>query len=784
MAAISRTQRFPFTWPQAMLAALLVAAAAGISRLLAFSGGTMSLFWPVAGLGLSLLYLWGWWGLLPLALGLVGWAALAYGHTPWILPWILLAAMTGPTLVWLSTRALFSAHRQPFHRTQCTARFLRAQMLIGAPVAAAVGTGVLLFFGQIPLPGGEIDLVTLLSWWAVYWMIEVCGALLVAPVAWDVLVASRGQPWADRMAQQWQALAAHPVQLLLVPLVGVSVGAAFALTAAENARAFLYLLMPLLLVVAHTSSPRATHLHLMVIGMLVSASTAFALQAPQLTGGADAIELILLTLFLTVSGAVVLMLVASDEERRLALQRLERQAFSDPYTGLANEAGLQRAYTARLQAPSAPAPVLLIQLRLANWQAIEQLQSTTALLKLEVAAAQSLLNLRPEVHWARVGPGRFIGLGSDGATGPEQLAALVKLLSDPLAAGGTSGPDDPKGFETPSGHAPLWIPGEAITQNADALVRPRWRASALNCGQDGDLPALGVVLGRLREADQMSKASATPPMLHVRREDGERLRQAAESLEYVRQQILQRQLVLHAQPIVPNDVASSQGIKCEVLVRLRNRAGDILHPGQFLPQAMQGGLMQLLDQAVMEQTLTWFARRPQALARLEQCSINLSGQTLSNPDLAEWISHAFRQHGLPASKFTFEITESQAIAQPLEAAQSMADVRRLGCRVAIDDFGTGHATFDYIKRFQVDSIKIDGSFISELDQQPLDRVIVRSMVEVARLLNVRTVAEFVDSPEIQRWTRELGIDDCQGYALGRPQALESLFEPVLSGTIQ
>lgn len=778
-------QSSTLTWPELALAAAVVAGAAGASRLLAFSGGAMSLFWPVAGLGIPMLHLWGWRGLLPLALGLGVWATLAYDGILWMIPLVLLAALPGPIVVWLGTQSAFNRRDQPFHRSSSTARFLKMQLLFGAPLAALVGTGALLLMGQIRLPSGQIDPVAALSGWAVYWMIEACGALLVAPVAWDLMVTMQGQPWRKRLAVYWTALRAKPLFLAVVPLSAVAVGLAFAFTDTGNARALLYLLMPLLLVISYQCNPRAALFYLLTIGVLVSAGTAFALRHP--TAGADltSFELVLLTLFLTISAAVVLMLVSSDEDRRLALQRLERQAFTDPYTGLANEAGLQRLYAELTERGKGPAHVQLVQLRLANWQAIEQLQGASALVRVEASAARLLKSSRPDIHWARLAPGRFVGITVDQAAEKNELTRLLSLLSDSLA---NEGPDRP----TPdhdvinTDAAPLWSADDDETNVASGsiLLRPQWRASAVT-GIAGDEPlSLAVILARLREADQLSKTATVPPVLTVEPGDGMRLREAAESVEYVRQQIMLRQLVLYAQPIVPNDPASASGIKCEVLVRLLDRSGDLLGPGRFMPVAMQGGLMQLLDQAVIEQTLDWFVSHPLALDRLQQCSINLSGPTVSNPELANWIQTALAQRRLPAERFTFEITESQAIAQPVQAAQTLASVRRLGCRVAIDDFGTGHATFDYLKRFQVDSIKIDGSFIGALDREPLDRVIVRSMVEVARLLKVRTVAEFVDSPEILHWTRELGIDDCQGYAMGRPQPLESLFEPKPSPGIQ
>jgi EAL domain-containing protein (putative c-di-GMP-specific phosphodiesterase class I) len=190
---------------------------------------------------------------------------------------------------------------------------------------------------------------------------------------------------------------------------------------------------------------------------------------------------------------------------------------------------------------------------------------------------------------------------------------------------------------------------------------------------------------------------------------------------------------------------------------------------------MRAGMMQSLDLTVMEQTFEWFAAHPHALEALNHCAINLSGPTVASPAVAERIALGLQQHRLPAHKFTFEITESQAIANPGQATDTIRAIRACGCRVAIDDFGTGVATFDYLKRFDVDYIKIDGAFVKDLLDDPVDRVIVESIVKVAHQLGVRTVAEFVSSAELHQAVTELGVDESQGFAFGEPRALGAWF---------
>lgn len=734
--------------PGPWLAGALAAASAEASRLLAFADGGLSLFWPVAGIGLAMLHRWGWQGLLALYTGLLLWAFNAYPQQPWAAPWVALASSIGPLAVWRLTRQRWEGQRSPFNHITSVSRFLQAELLVGAPLAAGLGTGLLLWLD----PTARMDALPLassvLSYVLVYWVIEACGALLVTAVAWDLLVGLQRLPWRKRLQAQWVALQANRTMLVLMPVLTALMASSFAFSEAANARAFSYLLLPLLVMVANRCGPRATHLHLAGTGLLVTAVSAYALQHLRPGARDGLVELLLLVLFMLVSAGVVLLLVAVSAERRLALQRLESQAFTDPLTGLSNEAGLLRAYEHWLQS-GAPA-VGVVRLRLANSQAIEQLQGPARLTTHEIGAAACVERLEPAWQWARTAPGRLMGLAPAEQITPARLSRLQAGLADSVSS---TGADEPS-----------------------TAVRPLWQTAAALVDDPAQALPFSVLLSRLREATSHSQPDPQPVLLSVHAGDSQRLRTHAEAVERVRSAITQGRLALWAQPIGQPPLGHpAQGpLRCEVLARLLDEQGQLRLPGDFLPTAMQGGLMQLLDRTVIDQTLAWFAAHPQALARIDYCSLNLSGPTMGNPDIACWIGAAFQRHGVPAQRFTFEITENQAISQPRQAADTLQRLRALGCRVAIDDFGTGHATFDYLKRFPVDIIKIDAAFVKELDTQPLDRVIVRSMVEVARLLNVKTVAEHVDSPDILRWTQELGIDDVQGYLLGKPQPLAQL----------
>ena len=181
-----------------------------------------------------------------------------------------------------------------------------------------------------------------------------------------------------------------------------------------------------------------------------------------------------------------------------------------------------------------------------------------------------------------------------------------------------------------------------------------------------------------------------------------------------------------------------------------------------------------LDRYVIERLLAWLAGNPDALARVGKCAINLTGWSVSDPALAPWIRAQVAAHGVPPGKLCFEITESQAIASREHAHRLIVSLREMGASVSLDDFGTGLATFDYLKSFPFDYLKIDGGFIRTLETSAVDQAVVRSVVSVARAMGLRTIAEFVERDSLTGLLRDYGVDYGQGYGLGKPRPLDEL----------
>ncbi|HWS76352.1 MAG TPA: EAL domain-containing protein, partial [Quisquiliibacterium sp.] len=231
---------------------------------------------------------------------------------------------------------------------------------------------------------------------------------------------------------------------------------------------------------------------------------------------------------------------------------------------------------------------------------------------------------------------------------------------------------------------------------------------------------------------------------------------------------------VHAQPIVDPEAPPGM-LSFEILTRLRDRDGTMIRPPEFLPLAVQAQMTVELDRGVIHKVFAWLAANPEALARTHKCSINLSGLTMSDGSIPAYIREQRTLFGIPSEKVVFEITESEAIRNPGAASRLVDDLKADGFGIALDDFGTGLATFEYLKRFPLDYLKIDGSFIRNLISNPIDEEIVLSTVRVARRLKVRTIAEHVHNQEIYDRLLTLGVEYVQGELIGTPIPLETLF---------
>ncbi|MBQ0755359.1 MAG: DUF1631 family protein [Gammaproteobacteria bacterium] len=215
----------------------------------------------------------------------------------------------------------------------------------------------------------------------------------------------------------------------------------------------------------------------------------------------------------------------------------------------------------------------------------------------------------------------------------------------------------------------------------------------------------------------------------------------------------------------------------EVLISIKTPEGELLAPSEFLHAAERYNRMHALDRWVVSNVLRWMHENPAVVDGLDHLSINLSGHSLNDEGLLEFLFDHFQRYPVPRERICFEVTETAAIANLEDAADFIYELQGLGCRFSLDDFGSGLASYGHLKNLPVDYIKIDGSFIKDVADDPAGLALVRSINEMGHLMGKRTIAEYVENDRIRECMRSIGVDYVQGYGVEKPRTLESLAEP-------
>ena len=242
-----------------------------------------------------------------------------------------------------------------------------------------------------------------------------------------------------------------------------------------------------------------------------------------------------------------------------------------------------------------------------------------------------------------------------------------------------------------------------------------------------------------------------------------------------------QQFRLHAQLIAPLGPASRRP-HYEILLRMTEPDGRLIQPGAFIPPAERYNLMPAIDRWVFKCTLEELGAYWLAKGELGAVfSLNLSGQSLADPALLEFIVKELLATPFPHDRLCFEITETAAIAKMESARQFIDRVRGMGCSFALDDFGAGLSSYSYLRNLNVDLVKIDGSFVRNILEDPVSDVMVQSVVAIARQMNILTVAEFVENDAIRERLRSVGVDYAQGYGVGKPTPLPDILAALGDG---
>lgn len=303
--------------------------------------------------------------------------------------------------------------------------------------------------------------------------------------------------------------------------------------------------------------------------------------------------------------------------------------------------------------------------------------------------------------------------------------------------------------------------GEPVTIDSDTFIRRD--GAMLPVAYTSSPLELGGVMGAVVVFRDNTEGSA-------------KARQLAHEIESVtwvgrvRDALDEQRLVLYAQPIM--ELSSRKVTQYELLLRMIDRNGQLIAPNEFLPTAERYGLIEEIDQWVIDQ-----AARLVGEEKSGRVHFNLSGKSMARADLAATIQSALRVHGGNAGDLICEITETALIQHAQLAERFVRELTALGCKVALDDFGTGYGGFSYLKRLPVAYLKIDIEFVRDLADNRASRHVVAAIVNLAHGLGQRTIAEGVEDEARLQLLEDMGVDYAQGFAIARPAPVAQIFRP-------
>lgn len=226
---------------------------------------------------------------------------------------------------------------------------------------------------------------------------------------------------------------------------------------------------------------------------------------------------------------------------------------------------------------------------------------------------------------------------------------------------------------------------------------------------------------------------------------------------------------LYCQKIIPIDLTATRKEHYEVLLRLIDRSGKVLPPMAFIPAAERYNLMHLIDRWVIS---TLFAYLEKFHQQDKIYTVNLSGASLNDEHFTSFIKKQFTKYQIDPAKICFEITETLAIANLAKASELINQMKVFGCQFALDDFGSGMSSFAYLKNLSVNYLKIDGIFVKNILNDNIASEMVEAIARIASVMEIETIAEFVENDAILKKLKTLGVQYAQGYGIGKPLPIE------------
>jgi diguanylate cyclase (GGDEF)-like protein/PAS domain S-box-containing protein len=244
-------------------------------------------------------------------------------------------------------------------------------------------------------------------------------------------------------------------------------------------------------------------------------------------------------------------------------------------------------------------------------------------------------------------------------------------------------------------------------------------------------------------------------------------------LQRIQKALKEDDFELFLQPIVSVAGRVDTGPAYEVLLRLRGDDNAIITPADFMQAAERYHLMPNVDRWVLQATFSAIGSGSLKLPDRRSCTINLSGQTLGDPQFLDYVVDCLDRSGVTPDQICFEVRESSVIDNLSHAARFIAVLHGMGCQFALDDFGSGLGAFSNLRSLAMDYLKIDGSIIRGLGEDHMNEAMVTAMISLARTMDIRVIAEHVENESVFEVVRQMGVDFAQGFAVGRPEPFET-----------
>jgi diguanylate cyclase (GGDEF)-like protein len=685
----------------------------------------VALFWPASGLALAMVLRHGlrWAWLVPAALLLVHLtiSPVSVRFLPWSLAANFLGVLAGG---WAATRG-----------AELQRGLVRdgLQVVVGgvsmALVSGLFGSAGMWYAGMVATP--QLD-DTLLRWV----LGDLLGVLSVTPV---VMLALR------RLGRPPQS--ARPEHVGESLLWNIALFASFLLMAwgmsASSAYALGLSALPLTVMLwsALRFSPLRTAISVLLTVLLLGGFAGLGLAG--FRASQPTLEVAILLMYLCLIAVLPMVLALTVSEHRAAVRRLLLRASTDPLSGLPNRGAFEAQVRQALLDP-ASTPLALAYLDLDNLKLVNDTASHRAGDALIVAVANALrTQMQPGDLLAHLGGDEFVVLlhNASPAIARERAQALLRTVENSHCRFG----EEDFGTTTSIG---LMQFNPEQTEFAVALSQ----ADAA-CFKAKELGGDRVCVAGSADADPTSTMRWTV-----------RIREALQHDDFL----------LYAQSIAPLHASNDEGLHFELLLRMRDARGGAVHtPDRFIPAAERFQLASRIDRKVVRMALDWLESHPKFTEQVAMCSINLSAGTVLDDGFVGFIAERLQRSAVPADRICFEITETSAMRDPARAQRVIDALRGLGCRFALDDFGTGFCSFSQLRSLDVDFIKIDGSFVREVQTSPLATEVVSSITRIAHLLHKRTIAEHTETDAVRAVLAAMGVDYAQGYAIDRPQPLEA-----------